>query len=82
LYYSASGVIFPIDLLPAKLLAAAQWTPMYYMVGFPVLTLMGRISSAEFNEHASRGLIVLLATSAVVAILWRRGIKRFEAIGI
>ncbi len=82
LYYSASGVIFPIDLLPATLLAAAQWTPMYYMVGFPVLTLMGRISNTEFNEHASRGLIVLLATSAIVAILWRRGIKRFEAIGI
>lgn len=82
LYYSASGVVFPIDLLPTKLLSIAQWTPMYYMVGFPVLTLMGRIPKDSFYNELSRGCIVLTMTAILIAILWRRGISKFEAIGI
>ena len=82
LYYSASGVVFPIDLLPPTLLKIAQWTPMYYMVGFPVLTFLGRLDFQTFITQASQGLIVLLITGAVVGFLWRRGIRRFEAIGI
>jgi len=82
LYYAASGVIFPIDLLPPTLFKIAQWTPMYYMVGFPVLTVMGRISSEQFITQAARGSLVLLITAVTIAVLWRRGIRRFEAIGI
>ena len=82
LYYSASGVVFPIDLLPIKLLSIAQWTPMYYMIGFPVLTVMGRIPAETFPMELVRGLIVLSITAAAIIFLWRRGIRNFEAIGI
>jgi ABC-type uncharacterized transport system permease subunit len=55
---------------------------MYYMVGFPVLTLMGRIPAGEFTNEASRGGLVILLTLIVTLLMWRRGIKKFEAIGI
>jgi ABC-2 type transport system permease protein len=82
LYFAASGSVFPVDLLPAHILGAVKWTPMYYMVGFPVLTVMGRIDPAVFWHEATRGLLVIAVTSLVMLLMWRRGIKRFEAIGI
>lgn len=82
LYYAASGVVFPIDLLPTTFLRIAQWTPMYYMIGFPVLTVMGRVQPANFAGELIRGSIVLTITAIVILWMWRRGIKRFEAIGI
>jgi len=82
LYYAASGAVFPVDLLPIWAMTIVKYTPMYYMVGFPVLTLMGRIPAADFNTEASRGVLVLAMTFILMLLLWRRGIKRFEAIGI
>ena len=82
LYYAGSGAVFPIDLLPVWALNIVKWTPMYYMVGFPVLTLMGRIPADTFWLEATRGMLVTLMTFVAMYALWRRGIKKFEAIGI
>ena len=76
------GAVFPVDILPIWAMNIVKYTPMYYMVGFPVLTLMGRIPAAEFNTEAIRGVLVLTMTFILMVVLWRRGIKRFEAIGI
>jgi ABC-2 type transport system permease protein len=82
LYFAASGAVFPVDLLPAWATTIVQWTPMYYMVGFPVLTLMGRIPSHEFTGIALQGLAVCAGVLVMVSLMWRRGIRKFEAIGI
>jgi ABC-2 type transport system permease protein len=82
LYYAASGAVYPIDLLPVWALTLAKWTPMYYMAGFPVLTLMNRIPHQEFANELLRGAIVLTTLILVMFWMWRRGIKKFEAIGI
>lgn len=82
LYYASSGSVFPVDLLPVWALGIVKWTPMYYMVGFPVLTFMGRISAEQFHQEARQGGIVLSLTLLILIAMWRRGIKRFEAIGI
>ena len=82
LYYAASGSVFPADLLPVWALNIVKWTPMYYMVGFPVLTVMGRIPVESFQDEACRGVIVTVMTLITMIALWKRGIKRFEAIGI
>lgn len=82
LYYAASGAIYPIDLLPAWALTIAKWTPMYYMIGFPVLTLMNRIPPESFYAESLRGCYVLMTLILVMFFMWRRGIRKFEAIGI
>lgn len=82
LYYAASGAIYPIDLLPTWALTIAKWTPMYYMIGFPVLTLMNRIPPDSFYSESLRGCYVLMALLLVMFFMWRRGIRKFEAIGI
>ncbi len=82
LYYAASGSVFPVDLLPVWALGIVKWTPMYYMVGFPVLTLMGRLNPVQFQTEALQGCVVVTLTFVILALMWRRGIKVFEAIGI
>jgi ABC-2 type transport system permease protein len=82
LYYTASGAVFPIDLLPSWALTIAKWTPMYYMVGFPVLTITDRIPAELFWSECGRGFLVLGGVFVLMMAMWRRGIKRFEAIGI
>jgi ABC-2 type transport system permease protein len=82
LYYVASGVIFPVDLLAPRFFDAVKFTPMYYMIGFPVLTILGRIPHAEFTGELTRGCVVIAVTALVVAALWHRGMRRFEAVGL
>ncbi|MEI6833756.1 MAG: ABC-2 family transporter protein [bacterium] len=82
LYYAASGAVYPIDLLPTWALTLVKWTPMYYMVGFPVLTLMGRIPPQDFYAECWRGTMVLTALLVIMFLMWRRGLRKFEAIGI
>lgn len=82
LYSLASGISYPVDLLPPALLAAASWTPVYYMIGFPALVLLGKLDHAQVAQGLGRGAIVAGVTGLAALILWRRGMKKFEAIGI
>lgn len=81
-YVAASGVSYPPDLLSAGLHTIVTWTPVYYMIGFPSLVLLGRIDGSEFLTQLTRGGIVFAISFAVVALMWRRGMKKFEAVGI
>ncbi len=82
LYYATSGVVFPMDLAPQWLQHFASWTPTYYMVSFPTLTMMGRYTESQFQMYAGRGLFVIAVLSLIIAAAWNRGIKTFEAVGI
>ncbi|MBI2569032.1 MAG: ABC-2 family transporter protein [Candidatus Schekmanbacteria bacterium] len=82
IYAVASGGVYPPDLLPPFWHALAAWTPVYYMIAFPALVLLGRVQGAELCAGLVRGAIVTAVTAAVVTVMWRRGIRRFEAIGI
>ncbi|MCX6125353.1 MAG: ABC-2 family transporter protein [Proteobacteria bacterium] len=82
LYYIASGSAFPIDLAPPWLQGLAIYSPTYYMTGFPTLVFMGRIQPDVFWMSMGRGLVVCGVVSALLALQWRRGIHKFEAIGI
>ncbi|PKO15263.1 MAG: hypothetical protein CVU39_11710 [Chloroflexi bacterium HGW-Chloroflexi-10] len=79
LVFILSGMIAPVALLPDFLQAVAKILPFYYMVGFPVevLTLSGR--------KAALGLLIqvawLLAAAVLTLVMWRKGLRRYSAIG-
>jgi ABC-2 type transport system permease protein len=76
-----SGQIFPLDLLPPALFAAAQWLPFYYMMYFPAAILTGRI---DFTT-AVHGFIPQIAWVAALAIvahfIWINGLRKHTAVG-
>ncbi|MBI2638078.1 ABC-2 family transporter protein [Candidatus Peregrinibacteria bacterium] len=76
-----SGMIFPVDLFPEKILRIFLWLPFPYVFYFPAKIfqspeLTGSLLKGFFHQWGS--VIILLA---FVWFIYRRGVKKFEAIG-
>ena len=76
------GSMFPLDLLPRGVFAAAQYLPFPYQMYFPAAILTGRIDSLE---AALRGLSVqalwVVVAMGFARLLWARGLRKHTAVG-
>jgi len=81
LLFLFAGQVAPFALLPDKLQQATFLLPYRYMLGFPVEVLMGRLSPAQMGQ----GFLILIAwflvTILLHQILWKRGLRRYTAVG-
>jgi len=81
LEYLASGHLFPLDILPRGLEQALYFTPFPYQLYFPVSIYMGKAAGADLM----RGLLVqalwVVATYGIARFAWRRGIRKYSAVG-
>ena len=79
--YLASGHLFPLDILPPALERALYFTPFPYQLYFPVSIYMGKATGADLV----RGLLIqglwVLAAYGVARFAWRRGIRKYSAVG-
>jgi ABC-2 type transport system permease protein len=79
--YIASGHLFPLNILPPAIEQALFFTPFPYQLYFPVSIYMGKITGAEL----ARGLVIqagwVILTYALARLAWRRGIKKYSAVG-
>jgi ABC-2 type transport system permease protein len=79
--YLASGHLFPLDILPPGLEQVLYFTPFPYQLYFPVSIYMGKVSGAEML----RGLLIqglwVFAAYCAARFAWRRGIKKYSAVG-
>lgn len=76
------GQIFPLDLLPERVLRVAEYLPFYYQMYFPAAIFTGRLNDPAL---AIRGLGIqllwVLALLAINQLLWVRGLRRHTAVG-
>ena len=74
-----SGLIAPLDVYPEPVRRITELTPFPYLIYYPVNLLLGR--GAPFERAA----IVLIAWGGLgwllQRILWRRGLRRYSAMG-
>jgi len=79
--YIASGHLFPLDILPRGVAQALYFTPFPYQLYFPVSIYMGKTTGMDLV----RGLFIQAAwaTAAygLARFAWRRGIKKYSAVG-
>jgi ABC-2 type transport system permease protein len=75
------GQIFPLDLMPAGLLRAAELLPFYYQTYFPAAILTGRIDLALALRGLGIGSAWVVALLAFAKFLWGRGLRRHTAVG-
>jgi ABC-2 type transport system permease protein len=79
--YIAGGHLFPLNILPAGLAAALNWTPFPYLLFFPVSIYLGQVRGAalwrQLGLQAAWTVVFFLVTLAV----WRRGIRKYSAAG-
>lgn len=78
----ASGERYPPDILPQLFRETISWSPFYYMIGFPTLVVTGRLTDAATLDGLLRGSLVAGVCMAITYGLWRKGLQRFEAVGI
>ncbi len=81
LFAVMSGYLVPLELMPGWLSSLADWLPFRYTLGFPVEAIIGMAGRAEVLRGllAQWGMIAALA--ALTAVIWRAGLRRFEAYG-
>jgi ABC-2 type transport system permease protein len=76
-----SGYLVPLDLFPAWLGAAARWLPFRYMLAFPVELATGLLSRPRALAELAIQWLFVAALLALVSLAWRRGLRRFSAVG-
>jgi ABC-2 type transport system permease protein len=79
--YLASGHLFPLDILPPRLEQALYFTPFPYQLYFPVSIYMGKTTGASLASGLLIQALWVLAAYGMARFAWRRGIKKYSAVG-
>ncbi|WP_059360093.1 ABC transporter permease [Parachlamydia acanthamoebae] len=74
------GVIAPLDLLPPNLALVASYTPFPYFGYFSVKMLQGGFTNDELVRHVCIILVWTLMLFLSFKILWKKGLKKYEAV--
>ena len=81
LYFVFSGYLFPVDLFPPALRHATEWLPFRYQLGLPVEIMTNVYDTQAAVVMLGRQWAMVAVMLAVVAFVWRTGVKRFAAYG-
>ena len=81
LYFVFSGYLFPVALFPPAVRRAIDWLPFRYQLGLPVEIMTGRHDFATALAMLGHQWLMVLVMLAIVALVWRGGVKRFAAYG-
>ena len=81
LYFVLSGYIVPLELFPPTLRSALAWLPFRYMLAFPVETALGLVSPWASASLLVRQWAFAAGFGVLAAVLWRKGVRRYEAFG-
>lgn len=79
--YFLSGQTFPLDIMPGWFQAVLQWLPFPYELFFPVQVFLERVQGAALWRGLCIQAIWVFIMYAVSQFIWRRGIRRYEAVG-
>ena len=81
LVFLLAGVVAPLSLLPESLQTAARVLPFWYMVGFPVEALTGKLSGPELISGFAVQAGWLALAVLLSRLVWVQGTKRYTAVG-
>ena len=76
-----SGYLMPIPMLPPIVREIAEWSPFRFMLSFPVELMTQHMTARAALELFAVELGWTVAAIALALWLWKRGVRRFEAVG-
>jgi ABC-2 type transport system permease protein len=76
-----SGRLVPLALMPPWARALADALPYKWTFGFPIETLAARLTDARLLAGLGMQALWTVAGAALVAVVWRFGIRRYAAVG-
>jgi ABC-2 type transport system permease protein len=85
-FYYAMVVLFagqfvPLDLMPPVIQQIAQYLPFQLLRYFPIQLILGRLTAQEILVNFGLGLFWLGIALALFLLVWKRGLRRFSAVG-
>ena len=75
-----SGRLLPVTLMPEWVQHVAAWLPFESCFGFPITALVGPITGRELAIGLARQAVWVAVGSGVVAVVWRRAVRRYSAV--
>lgn len=81
LYLVLSGSAVPTSLYPAGLAEVVRVLPFHATLGFPVELTIGRVRGAAIAEGLALQALWLAVFAGLAALLWRRGVRAYGAVG-
>lgn len=81
LIFILAGQVAPVTVLPGAVQTLALALPFRYMIGFPVEVLMGQLTPGELLLGFSIQAAWLLVAYTLFTVVWRRGVRHYEAVG-
>lgn len=81
LLFLLSGEVAPISLLPEWLRSVATVLPHRYMLSFPIELITGRLSWGAAALGLGMQAVWLVVAWFVMRTTWRRGVRRYSAVG-
>jgi ABC-2 type transport system permease protein len=76
-----SGYLLPLPLLPSVISDIAEWSPFRFMLSFPVELMTKRMPGDQLATLLVAQVCWAIGCLVLAMWIWRRGIKRFEAVG-
>jgi len=76
-----AGGWVPLSLLPVGIAKVAGFSPFGLSVSFPVRLFLGRIERPEIITSFVLQYLWLIFFYILISVLWRKGVKRYEAVG-
>lgn len=76
-----SGALFPIDVLPKRLVQIIQLTPFPYLIFYPLKFWLGQISLDIIYKTILIEIFWLFLFKQIATVLWGRGSKDYGAYG-
>lgn len=78
----ANGYIAPIAFYPHWASTFLSYTPFPLLVQVPIEAIMGRLTPIDVGWWSIVGLSWIIILIPLNAIVWRRGVRRLDAVGI
>lgn len=76
-----TGSFAPLTLYPPLAQQIIMWLPFPYLVYFPVQVLLGHAQGAELLRIVAVQLLWIVILAGLRAVLWRKGLQRYGAVG-
>ena len=70
-----------LELVPGKLFAVLSLLPWTYTTYFPLQVYLGRVTPTQAAQGLGMQAFWIAALVGIAALMWRRGLRRYEAVG-